>query len=74
MRSVGVWRCWGKAQYFKRLQDDRLPKGVGESRAIGSTPTVMNAIMDALWPLGVRNIQMPATPLRVWSAIQETRK
>ena len=38
----------------------------------GSTPTVMNAIMDALWPLGVRNIQMPATPLRVWRAIQGT--
>ena len=31
----------------------------------------MNAIMDALWPLGVRNIQMPATPQRVWQAIQE---
>jgi carbon-monoxide dehydrogenase large subunit len=33
----------------------------------------MNAIMDALWPLGVRNIQMPATPLRVWQAIQQTK-
>lgn len=62
--------------------DDSVPaktnplgaKGVGESGAAGSTPTVMNAIMDALWPLGIRNIQMPATPLRVWSAIQGTRK
>jgi carbon-monoxide dehydrogenase large subunit len=31
----------------------------------------MNAIMDALWPLGVRNVQMPATPLRVWQAIRK---
>jgi aerobic carbon-monoxide dehydrogenase large subunit len=35
---------------------------------------VVNAIMDALWPLGVRNIQMPATPHRVWQAIQGARK
>jgi carbon-monoxide dehydrogenase large subunit len=49
-------------------------KGVGESGTVGSTPTVMNAIMDALWPLGVRNIQMPATPLRVWQAIQQTKR
>ncbi len=49
-------------------------KGVGESGAVGSTPTVMNAVMDALWPLGIRNIQMPATPQRVWQAIQGARK
>ena len=48
------------------------PRAWANSGAVGSTPTVMNAIMDALWPLGVRNIQMPATPLRVWQAIQET--
>lgn len=66
---------------FNNQLDDTVPaksnpvgaKGVGESGTVGSTPTVMNAIMDALWPLGVRNIQMPATPQRVWSAIQETR-
>jgi len=34
----------------------------------------MNAVMDALWPLGVRNMQMPASPQRVWQAIQATRK
>jgi carbon-monoxide dehydrogenase large subunit len=49
-------------------------KGVGESGTVGSTPTVMNAIMDALWPVGVRNIRMPATPQRVWQALQEARK
>ncbi len=66
---------------FSNALDDSVPaktnplgaKGVGESGAVGSTPTVMNAIMDALWPLGVRNVQMPATPLRVWQAIQDTR-
>jgi carbon-monoxide dehydrogenase large subunit len=41
---------------------------------VGSTPTVRNAIMDALWPLGVRNMQMPATPRRVWRAIQDARR
>jgi carbon-monoxide dehydrogenase large subunit len=63
---------------FSNALDDSVPaktnplgaKGVGESGAVGSTPTVMNAIMDALWPLGVRNVQMPATPLRVWQAIR----
>ena len=67
---------------FNNQLDDTVPaksnpigaKGVGESGTVGSTPTVMNAIMDALWPLGVRNIQMPATSQRVWRAIQETRK
>jgi aerobic carbon-monoxide dehydrogenase large subunit len=66
---------------FSNALDDSVPaktnplgaKGVGESGAVGSTPTVMNAIMDALWPLGVRNVQMPATPLRVWQAIRGTR-
>ncbi len=67
---------------FNNQLDDTVPaksnpigaKGVGESGTVGSTPTVMNAIMDALWPLGIRNIQMPATPQRVWQAIQSTRK
>jgi len=49
-------------------------KGVGESGTVGSTPTVMNAIMDALWPLGVRNLQMPATPHRVWRTIQDAKR
>ncbi len=44
-------------------------KGVGESGAIGSTPAVWNAVVDALSPFGVRNIDMPATPQRVWQAI-----
>ncbi|MDA8373368.1 MAG: xanthine dehydrogenase family protein molybdopterin-binding subunit [Actinomycetota bacterium] len=46
-------------------------KGIGESATVGSTPAVQNAIVDALAHLGVRHIDMPATPERVWRAIQE---
>jgi carbon-monoxide dehydrogenase large subunit len=45
-------------------------KGVGEAGTIASTPAVVNAIVDALRPLGVSDIQMPCTPERVWRAIQ----
>jgi carbon-monoxide dehydrogenase large subunit len=47
-------------------------KGVGEVGAIGSPPAVVNAILDALAPLGVEDISMPATSLKVWQAIQES--
>jgi aerobic carbon-monoxide dehydrogenase large subunit len=46
-------------------------KGVGETGTIASTPAVVNAIVDALLPWGVDDIEMPATPQRVWRAIQE---
>ncbi|MCH8184043.1 MAG: molybdopterin-dependent oxidoreductase, partial [Proteobacteria bacterium] len=45
-------------------------KGVGEIGAIGSPPAVINAILDALSPLGVKDLSMPATPHTVWQAIQ----
>jgi carbon-monoxide dehydrogenase large subunit len=45
-------------------------KGCGEAGAIGSPPAVINAIIDALAPLGVTDLQMPATPHRIWSAMQ----
>jgi carbon-monoxide dehydrogenase large subunit len=45
-------------------------KGIGESGAIGATPAVWNAVVDALSHLGVDNIDMPATPMRVWEAIR----
>ena len=48
-------------------------KGVGESGTIGSTPAVQSAVIDALAHLGVRHIDMPATPERVWAAIERTR-
>jgi carbon-monoxide dehydrogenase large subunit len=46
-------------------------KGVGELGTVGATPTVINAVLDALRPLGVTDIAMPATPERVWRAIRE---
>lgn len=48
-------------------------KGCGEAGATGAPPAVINAILDALAPLGVRHIDMPATPERVWRAIQEAK-
>jgi carbon-monoxide dehydrogenase large subunit len=45
-------------------------KGIGESGTIGSTPAVQNAVIDAVSHLGVRHIDMPLTPERVWSAIR----
>jgi len=45
-------------------------KGCGEAGAIGSPPAVMNAVLDALRDLGVKDLDMPATPHRVWEAIQ----
>jgi carbon-monoxide dehydrogenase large subunit len=48
-------------------------KGIGESGAIGATPAVWNAVVDALSHLGVDNIDMPATPQRVWQAIESAR-
>jgi aerobic carbon-monoxide dehydrogenase large subunit len=46
-------------------------KGIGEAGTIGATPAVHNAVIDALSHLGVRHIDMPTTPERVWTAIQK---
>jgi carbon-monoxide dehydrogenase large subunit len=48
-------------------------KGIGEAATIGSTPAVQSAVVDALGHLGVRHIDMPASPERVWTAINEVR-
>ena len=48
-------------------------KGCGEAGAIGSPPSVINAVLDALAPLGVKDFDMPATPHRVWEAIQAAK-
>jgi carbon-monoxide dehydrogenase large subunit len=48
-------------------------KGVGEAGTIASTPAVVNSIVDALRPMGIRDITMPCTPERVWRAIQTAR-
>src|SRR5512134_893605 len=49
-------------------------KGIGEAGCAGAPPAVMNAILDALRPLGVTHLDMPATPRRVWEAIEQGRR
>ncbi|MCY3779215.1 MAG: molybdopterin-dependent oxidoreductase [Chloroflexi bacterium] len=46
-------------------------KGIGEAATIGSTPAVVNAVVDALSPFGLRHIDMPLTPRRIWEAINQ---
>ena len=48
-------------------------KGAGEAGTVGAMPSLMNAISDALAPIGVTNIEMPVTSERVWSAINKAR-
>jgi carbon-monoxide dehydrogenase large subunit len=49
-------------------------KGIGEGGTIGSTPAVVNAVMDALRPLGIKNLDMPLSPFRIWQAIQSSAR
>jgi len=48
-------------------------KGAGEAGTVGALPVVINAVMDALAPLGVQQLDMPASPERIWRAIREAR-
>jgi carbon-monoxide dehydrogenase large subunit len=48
-------------------------KGIGESGTIGSGPAVQNAVIDALSHLGIRHLDMPLTPERIWRAVEEAR-
>ena len=48
-------------------------KGVGESATVGSPAAYVNAVIDALRPLGVKNIDMPVTSAKVWEAIQAAK-
>jgi len=48
-------------------------KGVGEAGTIGATPAIANAVMDALSPLGIRHLDLPLTPERIWRAIQQAK-
>ena len=48
-------------------------KGIGEAATIGSTPAVQNAVIDAIAHLGVRHIDLPCTPERVWQTIEQAR-
>jgi carbon-monoxide dehydrogenase large subunit len=69
-----------KAEHFAWFDMHELPdrcrsnpigvKGAGESGTVGAPPTVINAIVDALRDRGVDDVEMPATPARVWQAMQ----
>jgi carbon-monoxide dehydrogenase large subunit len=48
-------------------------KGIGEAATIGATPAVVNAVVDALRSLGVRHLDMPLRPERIWQAIKGKR-
>jgi carbon-monoxide dehydrogenase large subunit len=48
-------------------------KGAGEAGAVGAMPAVANALVDALSSLGIRHVEMPATPERLWRAIRAAR-
>ena len=45
-------------------------KGVGEAGATGAVPTITNAVIDALRPLGINTLDLPYTPHRIWQAIR----
>ncbi len=46
-------------------------KGVGESPTVGAPPAIVNAVVDALWHLGIRHLEIPITPQKVWAALRE---
>ncbi|HET9728180.1 MAG TPA: aerobic carbon-monoxide dehydrogenase large subunit, partial [Acidimicrobiia bacterium] len=46
-------------------------KGVGESATVGAPPAIVNAVVDALWHLGVRHIDIPMTPFKVWQVLRD---
>ncbi|MGN6562787.1 MAG: xanthine dehydrogenase family protein molybdopterin-binding subunit [Thermomicrobiales bacterium] len=72
-----------KAEFLPMYQNDRTEtpsplnplgaKGIGELATIGSTPAIVNAVVDALSPFGIRHLDMPLKPERVWQAIQNAR-
>ncbi len=72
-----------KAEFFPTFEVDRTEtpspvnplgvKGAGETGTIAATPAVVNAVMDALAPFGIKHIDMPLTPERVWRAIQQAQ-
>ena len=49
-------------------------KGIGEAATIGSTPTIANAVMDALAPFGIEHLDIPLTPQKIWQAIREAQR
>jgi carbon-monoxide dehydrogenase large subunit len=72
-----------KSEYLPMFENDRTEtpsplnplgaKGIGELATIGSTPAVANAVLDALAPFGVKHLDMPLRPERIWAAIQAAK-
>jgi carbon-monoxide dehydrogenase large subunit len=72
-----------KAGFFPRLEVERTEtltdvnplgvKGAGETGTIASTPAVVNAVVDALSPLGITHLDMPLTPERIWRAMRDAK-
>jgi aerobic carbon-monoxide dehydrogenase large subunit len=72
-----------KAEFFPQFTLDRTvttsplnplgAKGIGEAATIGSTPAVANAVVDALSPLGITHIDIPATSPKVWAAMMQAK-
>ena len=72
-----------KAEFLPMFENDRTEtpsplnplgaKGIGELATIGSTPTIVNAVVDALAPFGVKHLDMPLRPERIWQAIAQAR-
>jgi carbon-monoxide dehydrogenase large subunit len=74
-RAADVPRFEGELSQDFPSRANRLGvKGSGQAGAIASPATVMNAVMNALAPSGVTHLDMPATPARIWAAIQAGRK
>jgi carbon-monoxide dehydrogenase large subunit len=48
-------------------------KGAGEAGTVGALPAIVNAVVDALYPLGVKHLDMPATSARIWQAVRDAR-
>ena len=72
-----------KAEFLPMFENDRTEtpsplnplgaKGIGELATIGSTPAIVNAVVDALSPFGITHLDMPLKPQRVWEAIRNAR-
>jgi carbon-monoxide dehydrogenase large subunit len=71
-----------KAHHVPWIESDRTEtpspsnplgaKGIGESGTIGATPAIVNAVVDALSPLGVRHVDMPLTPHKIWQILRQS--
>ena len=72
-----------KSEYLPMFENDRTvtpsplnplgAKGIGELATIGSTPAIVNAVVDALSPFGIRHLDMPLKPQRIWQALADAQ-